>query len=191
MPLAIEHYGHAGEQAIARLANSEAVEYMDRALELLGTLPESAERTQQEISLRLALSGPETSLRGYEDPAVLANLERVDTLCEEIGERPEQLGALIGLSLYNTTRGTLQTASGYVERILRIAAPIDIAELRLAGHMIVGSAAITTAPISAACEHLAKALELAAVAQLPPPTAAHDVAPIVVAPDFRDCAGPL
>jgi hypothetical protein len=179
--LAIEHYQHAGEQAIARLANSEAVEYFSRALGLLATLPESAERTQQEVGLRLVLSGPQTSLHGYEDPAVLANLVAADTLCDEIGEGPEQLGALIGLSVYNTTRGNLPMASGYAERILRIAEPLDIAELRLAGHMIVGSAAITGAPISVACEHLAKALELAAVATLPPPTAAYDVDPIVLA----------
>ncbi|MHC4181233.1 MAG: AAA family ATPase, partial [Planctomycetota bacterium] len=76
VPLAITHYQRAGEQAIARLANAEAVDYFGRACALLGTLPESAERHQQEIGIRLALAGPQTSHRGYEDPEVLANLQR-------------------------------------------------------------------------------------------------------------------
>jgi class 3 adenylate cyclase len=181
VPEAITHFQHAAEQAIARLANSEAVEYLERALGLLETLPENAERTQQEIGLRMVLSGPQTSLLGYEDSVVLANLQHVDSLCDEIGEGPEQLGALIGLSVYNTTRGNLPTASGYAERILQIAEPLGIAELNLAGHMIVGSAAITGAPIPVACEHLTKALELAEVAVLPPPTAAYDIDPTILA----------
>jgi len=47
--------------------------------------------------------------------------------------------------------------------------------------MIVGSAAITAAPIPRACEHLAKGLEIARSVELPPPSAAYDMDVLTIA----------
>jgi hypothetical protein len=172
---AIHHYQRAAQQAIQRLSNPEAVGYFGRALDLLAEEPESAERDQQEIALRQAMAGPQTAVHGYEATEVTANIQRVEALCEGLGEGPQQLGALVGLSVYNTTRGDLPNAGRFARRILRIAEPLGIAELEVAGHMIVGSAAISDAPVPEACAHLSRAIELAHTATLPPPTSTFDV----------------
>ena len=72
------------------------------------------------------------------------------------------------------TRGDLTNASRFATRLLRIAEPLGIAELEVAGHMIVGSASITAAPCTEACEHIARAIELAQTATLPPPASTFD-----------------
>ena len=82
-------YQRAGEQALARLANAEAVEYFAHALELLATLPESDERSQQEIALRMAMADPQTSLGGYEDPEAVSNLARVEAVLDALGQGPQ------------------------------------------------------------------------------------------------------
>ena len=172
---AISHYVEAGEQASTRLANAEAVDYYGRALEELAALPENDERDQQEIVLQLALLNPLTTLRGYEDPEVLDCCDRVEALCAAAGSGPQQLGALLGLAVYQTQRGDLRRASRHAEALLCIAEPLGLAPLCLAGHMIVGSAAMTAAPIPVSCEHLAKGIEIARTVELPPPTAVYDV----------------
>jgi hypothetical protein len=178
---AITYYQQAGEQGLSRLANAEAVEYFGRALEELGTLPANDERHQQEAALRLALLGPLTTMRGYEDGEVLACSARVEELCEAIGSGPQQLAALVGLAVYHTQRGDLPKASRHAEALLRIAEPLGIAPLEVAGHMIVGSAAITASPIPRAVEHLAKGIEIAHAAELPPPSAAYDMDVLAIA----------
>jgi tetratricopeptide (TPR) repeat protein len=178
---AITHYQRAGEQAIARLANAEAVEYFARALELLAELPESDERNQQEIGLRLAMADPQTSLGGYEDREAVSNLATVDAVLNALGQGPQQLAGLLGLSIYNTGRGDMPRAGAYANRLLEIVEPLGIAELQVAGHMIVGAAAISASPISQACTHLSNAIELAGVATLPPPVGAYDVEVLTMA----------
>jgi class 3 adenylate cyclase/tetratricopeptide (TPR) repeat protein len=181
VPKAIAYYQQAGGQALSRLANAEAVEYFGRALDELGTLPANDERHQQEIGLRLALLGPLTTLRGYEHADVLACFARAEELCEALGSGPQQLAGLVGLAVYQTQRGDLPKAARYAEALLQIADPLGIAPLQVAGHMIVGSAAITAAPIPLACEHLAKGIEIARATELPPPSAAYDLDVLCVA----------
>ena len=52
---AIEYLQLAGQQAVQRSANAEAISHLTAALELLLTRPETPERAAQELTLRLAL----------------------------------------------------------------------------------------------------------------------------------------
>src|SRR5262249_21970927 len=56
-PKAVEYLQLAGQQAVQRSAYAEAVGHLATALELLKTLPDTLERTQQELVLRTTL-GP-------------------------------------------------------------------------------------------------------------------------------------
>jgi class 3 adenylate cyclase/tetratricopeptide (TPR) repeat protein len=178
---AVTYYQHAAEQAIARLSNVEAVEYFTRALGLLEDQADTPERQQLEIALRVAAAGPQTSIHGYEAAEVRGNVARAEELCEGLGSGPQQLAALVGLSVYNVGRGDLPRASRYAARILEIAEPLGIAPLEVAGHMIVGSAAIASSPIPEACRHLSRAIELAETADLPAPASTYDVDVLTIA----------
>ncbi len=50
---AVEYLHLAGQQAVQRSANVEAITHLTTALELLNTLPDTRERAQQELTLHL------------------------------------------------------------------------------------------------------------------------------------------
>ena len=52
---AVQYLQQAGENALRRSANHEAIIHFTKGLELLKTRPETPERTQQELALRSAL----------------------------------------------------------------------------------------------------------------------------------------
>ena len=52
---AVEYLRLAGQQAVQRSANAEAISHLTAALELLKTLPDTPERAQQELALQLDL----------------------------------------------------------------------------------------------------------------------------------------
>ena len=54
----MEYLHLAGQQAVQRSANTEAISHLTTALELLKTLPDTPERTQQELTLQIALGVP-------------------------------------------------------------------------------------------------------------------------------------
>jgi class 3 adenylate cyclase/tetratricopeptide (TPR) repeat protein len=178
---AIECFKQAGSQAVNRLASHEAIEYFNRALELLETLTEDDDRHQKEIELLLALNGPLTGVRGYSDPESVATRERIEILCDAIGRGPQQLPALIGLTLHHVNRGHLPAAKEYAEALLDIAAPLGVKSLEVAGHMIRGAASITTTTVHEARESFERAIKIAQSTDLPPPSAAFDVDPLTMA----------
>jgi tetratricopeptide (TPR) repeat protein len=181
VPRAVGYYQQAGELAVARFSNAEAIDHFRKALDLLLTLPEDETRDQKEIELQLALAGPLAALRGYDDPETVACCRRVEELCERIASGPKQLPALLGLVLYNVNRGHLPRAREHAESLLRIAEPIGAAPLLVVGHMIKGTAGLTAATVSEACHDLERAIEIARTAELPVPTRPFDVDPLAVA----------
>lgn len=178
---AVDHYAQAGRQALARLSSTEAVEHFARALEHLSGLPEDDERHRREIDLRLALLGPLAGLRGYEDPEVITSCTRIEDLCRAIGEGPQQLPGVLGLTLHHVNRGHLGRARDHAERLLRAVGPDGPPALRVAGHMIRGTARLVSATVPAACRDLEKAVAIAESAQLPPPAAAFQADALTVA----------
>ena len=57
-PKAVEYLTLAGQQAVQRSANVEAIRHLEEALSLLPMLPETPERASQELSLHLLLGAP-------------------------------------------------------------------------------------------------------------------------------------
>ena len=62
---AILYWQKAGQRAIQHSANVEAVGHLTKGLELLQTLPDSPERTQQELMLQIVLGAPLIATTGY------------------------------------------------------------------------------------------------------------------------------
>jgi class 3 adenylate cyclase/predicted ATPase len=107
---AIAHYGRAGERAAEQSANKEAIGYLKRALELVGTLPESDARHQQEIGLQMAIAAPLSAARGWGDPECEGAFTRARELASQIGDVPDLTLVLAGLASSLFTKGDL-TAS--------------------------------------------------------------------------------
>src|SRR5205823_9161023 len=54
---AVQYLGQAAENALRRSAHREAIMHLTKGLELLKALPDTPERTQQELTLQLNLGG--------------------------------------------------------------------------------------------------------------------------------------
>jgi tetratricopeptide (TPR) repeat protein len=177
----VDHYQRAAELAVARLANEEASEHYARALEALAALPESEERHQREIALRIAQGRALMALRGYEAPEVLETFARVAALCQALGEGPQQLPARIGLALFDMARGDVASYCSHAEAILRIAGPLGVRELVVLGHVLVSGAMITGGSFLAAEKRLSDALAIAEQFDFPAPASPWDPDLIVLA----------
>jgi predicted ATPase len=62
---AVEYLGRAGQQAVQRSANPDAITSLTLAIDLLNKLPEGPERDQQELTLQLALGPALIAIRGW------------------------------------------------------------------------------------------------------------------------------
>src|SRR5215813_3665576 len=114
---AIPYWQQAGQKAVARSANVEAVAHLTRGLELLKTLPDTPGRVQQELALQIALGAPLQATKGWGAPEVERVYARARELCQEVGETPQIFPVLWGLWMFHTTRGELQTTRELGEQL--------------------------------------------------------------------------
>jgi predicted ATPase len=82
---AVPCWRRAGERAAERSANLEAVAHLKRGLEVIGRLPESRERDEQELLVQAALMGPFSAKGGYAS----AELERAASRAVVLGGQIE------------------------------------------------------------------------------------------------------
>jgi class 3 adenylate cyclase len=118
---AIDYLHRAGQQAVQRSANGEAITHLTTALELLKTLPDTRERAQQELTLQVTLAPPLMVTKGLTAPAVGAVHTRALALCQQVGDTPQLFPALMGAQSFYVVRAELQTARDVAERLLALA----------------------------------------------------------------------
>jgi class 3 adenylate cyclase len=123
---AIPYWQRAGQQALQRSANPEAVQHLTRGLALLLTLPETSER------LQIALGPALMATKGWAVPEVEQTYARARALCQQLGETPQLFPTLRGLCWFYFTRGVLPTARELGEQFYRLAqrqaAPMPLLE---------------------------------------------------------------
>jgi class 3 adenylate cyclase/predicted ATPase len=138
LPQALLYWQQAGQRAIARSAEMEAVAHLTKGLEVLKNLPDTLERTQQEVALYMILTPPLMSTRGYGDLTVEQALVRTRELCQQIGEPPQLWLVQMGLATFYLVRAELQTARQLGEHCLRLAQDLQDPALLLGTHLLVG-----------------------------------------------------
>ena len=97
---AIEWWGKAGQQSLARSALSEAAAQLRRALDQIATLPATPALRHEEIELQVALITPLMYLKGYVAPETKAAVQRARLLIEQaerLGEPPEDPSLLFSV----------------------------------------------------------------------------------------------
>jgi class 3 adenylate cyclase/tetratricopeptide (TPR) repeat protein len=157
---AIGHYQRAGERATQRWAHAEAIGHLQRAIELLRTLPESIERNQQELRLQVALGPSLIAAKGYGEREVERVYGRARELCQQVGERPELVRVVIGLSMFYHNRGELRTATDLAEQAVALAEQGGEAYPLLAAHTRLGITLHMMGELSRALEHFEQAIDL-------------------------------
>ena len=102
---ALHYLRLAGEKAVRRCANREAIDLFTKGLSLLKLTPESLQRTRHELLLHIALGVPLIHSRGYAASEVGQVYDRARELYYQVGETSQLFSVLWGLWLYYVVRG--------------------------------------------------------------------------------------
>jgi predicted ATPase len=158
---AIPYWQSAGQKALQRSANPEAVQHLAKGLNLLSMLPETPVRIQQELGLQVAIGPALMATKGWAAPEVEQTYARARVLCQQVGETPQLFPILRGLGNFYGSRGALHTARELGEHLLglaqREAAPIRLLE----AHESLGNNLFFLGEYTAAQTHLAQCIALA------------------------------
>jgi len=163
---AILYWQRAGQRAIERSANPEAVHHLTQGLGLLATLPETPARAQQELDLQIALGPALIATKGFAAMEVEQTYTRARALCAQVGETPQLFSTLRGLCLFYQNRGALPTAWELAVQLDRLAQSVAVPTLCLEAHDAHGSTLFQLGEYAAAWIHLEQGIALIdAVAQ--------------------------
>jgi predicted ATPase len=159
-PKAVEYLQLAGQQAAQQSANAEAVTHLTTALELLKTLPDTPERTQQELTLHLALGAPLVAIKGYTAPEIEATYRRALELCRQGGEPAQRFPALAGLWTFYIARAEYGTTRELAEQLLTLAQSAQDPALLLGAHDALGQTFFLLGEVARAHDHCEQSLAL-------------------------------
>jgi predicted ATPase len=157
---AVRYLTQAGENALRRSAHPEAINLLTKGLELLMTLPETPERAQHELALRIALGAPLLMTRGYAASEVEDTYARARELCQQMGDSLQLLPALAGLFRFYFVRAEFQTARALAEQVLRLAQHASDHVVFLVAYSLLGVLFLCLGKFAAAREHLEKGIAL-------------------------------
>jgi class 3 adenylate cyclase/predicted ATPase len=152
---ALRYWQRAGENAIQRSANIEAIAHLTQGLTLLTTLNETPERLQQELDLQVALGLSLRATKGHAAPEVQRAYERARELCGQVGNISQLFPVLRGLIVYAQNRGEFQKAHDLGEQLLSLAEAHPTPEHRMLAHYQMGQVLYHWGqPASASTHHL-------------------------------------
>jgi class 3 adenylate cyclase/predicted ATPase/energy-coupling factor transporter ATP-binding protein EcfA2 len=137
-PQAVRYWQRAGQQALARSANVEAVSHCTRGLAVLQHLPESPARLQQELDLQTALGPALMATKGFAALEVEQVYTRARTLCRHLGATPQLFPVLWGAWMSAFARAELQSARELGEELLTLAESRQDPALLLGAHQALG-----------------------------------------------------
>jgi len=98
---AIEYWKRAGQRAIERSANVEAIAYLEKAVMWIWKLPESRDRSQRELELQTMIAGPLIATEGYGAEKTGRAFSRAQALSAEVGATAELFPVMYGRWVYN------------------------------------------------------------------------------------------
>jgi hypothetical protein len=130
---AIDYWRRAGDLAMARSANAEAIHHFSAALDLVATLGETPEREAKELELCVKLGPALMIVKGTASSEVHAIYTRAAAL--RTGEdSPDRFKALWGLFYYSMTSGRLREAAAYARELLMLTQRLGADDLVLEGY---------------------------------------------------------
>jgi class 3 adenylate cyclase/predicted ATPase len=157
---ALGYWQRAGQRALERSANREAIAHLGQALDLLTTLPQSPERLAHEIEL-LTVLGPAMILtHGYAAPEVEQAYTRARELCRQVGDSPQAFPLLSRLWRFHQGRAEHEQARDAAEQMVAIARHADDTGLLREAHGALGQVLYLRGELPAARAHLEEAIAL-------------------------------
>ncbi len=155
---AIPYWQRAGQHASDRSTHLEAISHLTTGIELLKTLPETPARTQQALTLYIALGAALQVTKGHAAPEIEHAYTQARTLCQQVGETPQLGPVLFGLWRFYSARSQLHTAREIGETLLRLAQRTHDPALSVVAGTALGLTWIFLGVLPAARLHLEEAI---------------------------------
>jgi predicted ATPase len=157
---AIAEWKTAGNHAVRRSANAEAIHYFANAIGLLKELPASPQHAQDELALQVTMAVPLMASKGYGAPEVEQTFARAAELCRRLSDSTQVFSVLRGLHRFNLVRGRHDTANELAEQCATIAENVDDPNLVLEGHLALGESYFYMGSLASAEKHLSQVVAL-------------------------------
>jgi predicted ATPase len=137
---AVVYWQRSGDHASERSAYLEAISHLTTGIELLKTLPETPQLTQQAVTLYIALGAALLMTKGQAAPEVEHAYTQARALCQQVGETPELVPVLFGLWRFYLGRSQVHTARELGDTLLRLAQQAHDPALAVIAHYALGVA---------------------------------------------------
>jgi class 3 adenylate cyclase/predicted ATPase len=158
---AVDNWRRAGELAIGRSANLEAINHLSQGLRILKTLPESGQRDEQELVFQVALLAPHWASKGFASPASRQVAVRAEELCQRVGGHlSEHIRALWGLAVFHLVCGELRIGFAAGGRCLQLAEQLQDRSLLGHAQFLMGNFLFWLAELVRARGHLEQGIAL-------------------------------
>ncbi|MBV8451142.1 MAG: hypothetical protein JOZ29_02560 [Deltaproteobacteria bacterium] len=157
---AIEYLGRVGQQAWQRAAYADAISNFHAAIELLQRMPDSPQRTRQELLLQLGIGPALITAKGYSAQEVEQAFTRAQQLCQRLGDPPQLFHALFGLLFVHLLRLDTSAAYQLAGRLQRLAQAADESGLLVLAHLASGNVFLIMGDPLGARRHLEIAISL-------------------------------
>jgi predicted ATPase len=162
---AVDYLQKAGERAVERSANVEAIAHLSAGLDLLKTLPDTPARAQQELALHISLAVPLVALKGQAASEVGHVYTRARELCQQVGDTSQLIPVLWGLYRWYAGRAEYESAHAMAEHIMRLAHELHEPALYVAGNRALGAHCFFQGELLSARTHLEQSIALYRSAQ--------------------------
>jgi predicted ATPase len=136
----------------------EAIAHLRTGLALLQTLPETPERSQQELRLLIALGASCIATKGSGAPEVEQTYLRAQHLCQHLDDPHQLFPVLRGLWNYYLIRAEYQTADELGEQLLTLAQQSQDAAMLLASRRALGNTLFFLGAVASAQTHFVQGI---------------------------------
>ena len=158
--LAIGYWQQAGQRALERSANHEAVSHFDRGLDVLQHVAAGTQRDQQELTLQASLGSAASGIHGFSAPPVERAYGRAFELCKTVDGAPELFWVYWGLWAFHIMRANLHEALELSRQMLDLASTQHNPGLEMEARFSLGSTHFVRGELAEAQAHLHDALAL-------------------------------
>ncbi len=150
----------AGQRALGRSANREALQLLGDAVALCERLPDTRQRDEHELALQLARGQAALAHYGYAAHETADVFARARELAERLGKAEQSFETLYGLYASNTINGRLNLAGELGQRFLGLASQLEHRAYQCIGHRMLGVVKVYRGQLAAARNDLESAIAL-------------------------------
>ena len=155
---AIPYWRAAGDLALQRSANVEAISHFTKCLDLLSGIAASERDIRQELACWLGLTPAYIATRGFSTSEVENAARRARELCEKLGEAEGAAFAIVGKFAFHLVRAEMQQAHVEADAGLALSQSIGSPELVAQFNFLIGDTYYWEGQLAPAKRHLEKSI---------------------------------